>query len=172
MQALIVYESAWGNTQEIAEAISQGLSEEDIDCQLSDIQEAPALNQVDVDLLVVGAPTHAFGLSREATREEAHHRGGALIVSGIREWFDSAPVSLTVATFDTHVRHPNLPGHASRKAAKKLRKLGCTLLTDPESFNVEDYDGPLSPGEHDRARAWGHELGRRLMGRYPAEQEA
>lgn len=170
MQALIVYESAWGNTKEIAEAISQGLSEEDIDFQISDIQEAPALDHVHVDLLVVGAPTHAFGLSRESTREDAHHRGGTLIASGVREWLDSPPVSLTVATFDTHVRRPNLPGHASRKAAKNLKKLGCKLLTAPESFDVEDYDGPLSPGEHDRARAWGHELGRRLTGRYPAQE--
>lgn len=170
MQALIIYESAWGNTKDIAQAISQGLSEENIDLHLSAVEDAPALNQVQTDLLVVGAPTHAFGLSRESTREDAHHRGGALITSGVREWLDSGPVSLTVATFDTHVRHPNLPGHASRKAAKKLTKLGCTLLTDPESFNVEDYDGPLSPGEHDRARAWGHELGRRLTGRYYEHQ--
>ena len=170
MRALIVYESAWGNTKEIAEALSQGLAEEGVDLQVSAIEETPALNQVDVDLLVVGAPTHAFGLSRDSTREDAHHRGGAMIASGVREWLDSGPVSLTVATFDTHVRHPNLPGHASRKAAKKLKKLGCTLLTDPESFNVEDYDGPLSPGEHDRARAWGRELGRRLTGRYYEHQ--
>ncbi|OAV59897.1 flavodoxin family protein [Enteractinococcus helveticum] len=170
MQALIVYESAWGNTKDIAQAIGQGLSEEDIHLQLSAVQDAPALQQVAVDLLVVGAPTHAFGLSRESTREDAHHRGGALISSGVREWLDTGPVALTVATFDTHVRHPNLPGHASRKIAKKLKKLGCTVLTDPESFNVDDYDGPLSPGEHDRARAWGHELGRRLMGRYYEHQ--
>lgn len=63
MQALIVYESAWGNTKDIAQAIGQGLSEEDIHLQFSAVQDAPALQQVAVDLLVVGAPTHAFGLS-------------------------------------------------------------------------------------------------------------
>ncbi|GAA4476781.1 flavodoxin family protein [Enteractinococcus fodinae] len=162
MRALIIYESAWGNTTAVAEAVSEGLTEHDIEVDVRAVQDAPALHQVQVDLLVVGAPTHAFGLSREATRQEAHNRGGELIATGVREWLESGPVSLSVATFDTHVRRPNLPGHASRKAAKKLKKLGCTLLVDPESFDVEDYEGPLSPGELERARQWGIELGRKL----------
>ena len=39
-----------------------------------------------------------------------------------------------------------------------------TVLADPETFYVEDYEGPLLPGELDRAREWGEELGRRLAG--------
>lgn len=166
MQALIIHESAWGNTTAVAEAISQGLSEQGIGVQVSAVQDAMPLNQIHTDLLVVGAPTHAFGLSRESTREDAHNRGGAMITSGVREWLDSGPVSLTVATFDTHVRRPNLPGHASRKAAKKLTKHGCTLLVDPESFDVEDYEGPLSSGELNRARQWGRDLGGQLKAKH------
>lgn len=161
MKALIVYESSWGNTTAVAEAISEGLSP-NIVAEMSAVQDALPLNQVQADVLIVGAPTHAFGLSREKTREDAHLRGGELIVSGVREWLDSGPTSLKVTTFDTHIRHPDLPGHAGRKAAKKLKKLGCTLLAEPESFYVKDYDGPLLPGELERAREWGQELARLL----------
>lgn len=161
MKALIVYESAWGNTKAVADAISDGLSAY-MTTEIIAVHAAPPLPQVEADLLVIGAPTHAFGLSRESTREDAHRRGGDLIPSGVREWLDSEPAALQAATFDTHVRHPDLPGHAGRKVAKKLRKLGCTLLADSESFYVEDYDGPLLSGELERARAWGGELARRL----------
>lgn len=172
MKALIVYESAWGNTREVAEAISSGLSgglsdglPEQIDTEVTAVDTAPPLADVQVDLLVVGAPTHAFGLSREATRKDAHQRGGALIPSGVREWLESDPVALLVATFDTHVRHPNLPGHASRTVARRLQKLGCDLLTEPESFYVTGYEGPLLTGEADRARSWGRDLGRSVVSR-------
>lgn len=67
-------------------------------------------------------------------------------------------VHLPVAAFDTHVRHPNLPGAAGRKAAKRLTRMGCTLVAPPVSFWVEDYAGPLLPGELDRARDWGSAL--------------
>lgn len=162
MKVLVVHESAWGNTRTVAEAVGEGLSAQ-VETEVIAVQTAPPLAELQVDLLVVGAPTHAFGLSREGTREDAHRRGGELITSGVREWLDSGPASLLVATFDTHVRHPNLPGRASRSAAKRLQKLGCRLLVDPESFYVDDYEGPLLPGELDRAREWGAELARRLQ---------
>ncbi|MEB8324585.1 hypothetical protein NGF75_01120 [Dietzia kunjamensis] len=128
--------------------------------------EAPPLAELKVDLLVVGAPTHAFGLPRDGTREDAHARGGELIPSGVREWLDAAgPASLAVATFDTHVRHPDLPGHAGKKAAKKLRKLGCHPVTNPETFYVDGYEGPLLAGELERAGMGRRPAPRRLVSR-------
>jgi len=163
MKALIVYESAWGNTKAVAEAIAEGLADE-ITYELTPVGEALRLDQVEPDVLIVGAPTQAFGLSRQVTRDEAHQRGGQLVEFGVREWLESPSVTLRVATFDTHVRHPNLPGYAGRKAAKKLKKLGCTLIAKPESFFVADYEGPLLDGELDRARSWGQELSSLLRG--------
>lgn len=164
MKALIVYESSSGNTRTIADAIGQGLMEQDIDLEVSPVHDVPPLRKLRVALLVVGAPTHTFGLSRKGTRKDAHRRGGDLIVSGVREWLETGPASLSVATFDTHERRSKLPGHASQQAAKKLVKLGCTLVTEPESFDIESPEGPLSPGELDRARQWGHKLARLLTG--------
>ena len=73
---LVVYESAWGNTRQIAEAIGDGFGA-GATSTVVPVASAPPLDQVHADLLVVGAPTHAFGLSRPGTREDAHERGGA-----------------------------------------------------------------------------------------------
>jgi hypothetical protein len=165
MHAAVVYESSWGNTRAVAEAIAAGLCEH-VGTDVVEVQNAPPLADLQADLLVVGGPTHAFGLSREGTRQDAHRRGGTLVATGVREWIEAADsAELPVATFDTHVRHPNLPGSAGRSAARKLRRLGCTLVAGPVSFYVEDYEGPLLPGELDRARDWGTGLAAHLGAR-------
>jgi len=160
MHAVIVYESAWGNTKSVAEAVAAGLAlGTAVDVQVLDVDAAPPADTLDADLLVLGAPTHAFGLSRPQTREDATRRGGHPGGTGLREWIDSAgTIHPPVAVFDTHVRHPNLPGTASKKAAKLLRRRHAPLLLDPESFYVDGYEGPLLPGEVDRARSWGSQL--------------
>lgn len=162
----IVYESAWGNTQAVAEAVGAALAEV-TEVRVTEVGRADPLDRLECDLLVVGAPTHAFGLSRPETRDDARRRAGHEIVSagiGVREWVAAAGrCELRVATFDTHVRRPNLPGHAGRAAARALRRVGCRVVADPESFDVADYDGPLLPGELTRAWEWGARLGRQLV---------
>lgn len=162
MTKLVVYESAFGNTRTVAEAVAAGLGD---GTEVVDVASAPPLTQIVADLLVVGGPTHAFGMSRPQTREDAASRGGTPPATGIREWLEAAgPVSLRVATFDTHTRTPNLPGTAGRAAAKKLHSLGCTLVAAPEKFWVHGDRGPLLDGEVDRAREWGADLARTASG--------
>ncbi|RJN33141.1 flavodoxin family protein [Nesterenkonia natronophila] len=163
MDAVIVYESAWGNTKAIAEAVAEGIAATIDVGMVLDVNSAPPADSVAADLLVVGAPTHAFGLSRPQTREEASRRGGHPGDIGLREWINTAEgLRLPVAVFDTHVRRPNLPGAASNKAAKLLRRRGASLVAKPESFYVDGYEGPVLPGEIDRATKWGVELARLL----------
>lgn len=163
MDTIIVYESAWGNTRAIAEAVAEGVASTTRAPLLVAVEEAPPANTITADLLVVGGPTHAFGLSRPKTRADAAGRGGHPGETGLREWIMAADaVPVPVAAFDTRVRHPRLPGAASATAAKLLRRRGARLLAGPESFYVEDYEGPILPGELDRARSWGVELIKRL----------
>ncbi len=155
MRIMIVYESAWGHTRMIAEAIAEGLGAE----PPISVEDASPLSGLEVDLLVLGGPTHAFGLSRPSTREDAHRRGGRRLSTGLREWIDEAAVSsLSVALFDTKVHRPNLPGSAAKSAAKKLHRIGCRVVAGPEHFWVEDYGGPLLADEVERAREWGAQL--------------
>lgn len=156
MDAVVVYESAWSATRHVAEAVSEGLGER-LRTELFAVGFAPPAHELDVELLVVGGPTHALGMSRPSGRGDVNTRDGQ--APGIREWLASAePLRLRAAAFDTHVRRPSLPGAASKKAAKQLRRLGAELMAAPESFWVERAEGPLLPGELERARAWGAEL--------------
>jgi hypothetical protein len=163
VRALVVYESMFGNTQDVARAVAAGL-EPLVRTEVVEVGAAPALDDLEQDLLVVGGPTHAFGLSRPGTREDAARQAEDGTVSqgpGIREWLDAASRcdSLTAA-FDTHVSRPSLPGHASRRIDKRLRRLGGRPVVEPTSFGVGGTQGPLDSGELERAGLWGAEIGR------------
>jgi len=160
MSAVVVYESMWGNSEAVARAVAEGLGE---GTALIEVTQAAQRLPVDVGLLVVGGPTHAFSMSRPTTRADAVKQGAPTghETRGIREWLDDLPPStgIDVATFDTRVakvRH--LPGSAARKAAKEVRRRHLAHVVDTESFYVEGVDGPLLEGELERARDWGARL--------------
>jgi hypothetical protein len=164
MRALVVYESMFGNTQAIANAIADGLSDR-MHVEVLEVgTAAPATIGGDVALLVVGGPTHAFGMSRPQTRQDAAGQAPAGLVSrgsGLREWLATlqAPAGIAAATFDTRIRKPRLPGSAARAAEKRLRRLGFRIVAPVASFHVEGTLGPLQEGEQQRARLWGESVG-------------
>jgi flavorubredoxin len=158
----VVYESMFGNTRAVAEAVAEGLRDR-VEVEVHEVSTAAPLPP-DLDLLVVGGPTHAFGLSRQSTREDAAtkaHRQVESAAMGLREWLDGLEhdsLPNHFAAFDTRVDHPRMPGSAAKKAAKRLRKQGSTQSSDPESFWVHGTEGPLLDGELDRAQGWGRSL--------------
>jgi hypothetical protein len=158
INALVVYESMWGNTERIAEAVARGLG----GAPVTRVGGTPLPDLSRVDLLVLGGPTHAFSMTRASTRASAHAQGATQgdEAHGIRELLADLPADLPVqvATFDTRVdkvRH--LPGSAAKAAAKELRRHHSKVMARV-SFYVEDSAGPLLPGELDRAEAWGTAL--------------
>jgi hypothetical protein len=179
MRALVVSESMFGNTQAIANAIADGLADR-MRVEVLEVGAAPATIGGDVTLLVVGGPTHAFGMSRPQTRQDAARQAPAGLVSrgsGLREWLATlqAPAGIAAATFDTRIRKPRLPGSAARAAEKRLRRLGFRIVAPAASFHVEGTLGPLQEGEQQRARRWGESVGsksgdagRVKLGRGPA----
>ena len=165
MRALVVYESLFGNTAQVAQAIAEGLSRHG-DVEMVEVTQALPEITGAVDLIVVGGPTHAFSMTRESTREDAFKQGacqGSKAV-GVREWLGQLRRGrhhALVATFDTKgdkVRH--LPGSAARGAANAAHRLGYRTVVKPMSFYVQGVSGPLLEGELGRARAWGERLGR------------
>lgn len=163
MRGLVVYESMFGNTQMIADAVADGLSRR-LRVDAVEVGDAPTRLDGDVALLVVGGPTHAFGMSRPRTRQDAAKQAGGELVSkriGMREWLAAlhTPRGMAAATFDTRVSKPHLPGSAARAAEKRLRRLGFRIAAPAESFYVEGSVGPLLDGERDRAAHWGEQLG-------------
>src|SRR4051794_9768742 len=103
MKVLVVYESMWGNTGQVAEAVARGLG----GAPVHEVTDASTIDLADVDLLVLGGPTHAFSMTREATRRDAHRQGASFGVEqrGIRELLAELPAGfdVPVATFDTRV---------------------------------------------------------------------
>jgi hypothetical protein len=163
MHALVVYESMFGNTRRIAEAVAEGLATA-TEVRIVEVGSAPALVGEDVSLLVAGGPTHAFGLSRASTRRSAAEQAGGPLVSagpGLREWLAGLRTSsarLGVAAYDTRVHKPRLPGSAARSVARRLRAAGVRQVVPAESFYVTGTRGPLVAGEVERARRWGERL--------------
>ncbi|WP_043730409.1 flavodoxin family protein [Nocardia asiatica] len=163
MRVRIVYESMFGNTARVAAAIAQGFGDR-AELEVLNVAAAAELPGSPVDVLVVGGPTHAFGLSRPRTRLDAARQADEPVETerGIREWLEAAsavPGRARAAAFGTKVGTPPwLPGSAARGIGKRLRALGYQLIDDPTDFLVHGTPGPLLEGEVGRARTWGERL--------------
>jgi hypothetical protein len=173
MRALVVYESLYGNTRAIAEAIGGGL-ETAYDVKVVSVRNATAQMADEADLLVVGGPTHVHGVSSTTTRKSAiqaaSNPASGLTLDpdagggpGLREWLEAltrAPHS-PAASFDTRMSGPAVfTGRASLGIARRLRHRGFPSAAAPESFLV-DRRNRLYDGELERARAWGESLSAR-----------
>jgi flavodoxin len=159
VKALVIYESMFGNTEAVARAVAEGMSDR-FDVVVADVRTMP--RAFGMDLIVVGAPTHAFGMSRPATRADAVRQGADrenVAEVGLREWLDTSPqlARTAAAAFDTKIDN-RMAGSAARKASRKLRRLGCRVIARPESYHVTGTPGPLMDGERERARQWGEKV--------------
>ena len=168
MRAVVLYESMSGNTRQIAEAIAEGLQSR-CETVLCHVAEAGPDVIASASLLVAGGPTHAWSLSRPATRRGAAdqiaklhgaHLESAATGPGLREWLvQTAAVPADVATFATRLDAPRaFTGNAARRLAHALTKRGGRLVEPPASFLVTKGTPRLLPGELERARAWGAHL--------------
>jgi hypothetical protein len=168
VRALLVYESMFGNTRDVALAVAEGIGRL-MPVDTVEVGQAPSAIPLDVALLVVGSPTHVHGMTTRKSRADAAGRAGDRLVSrgiGMDEWLDTLrPMAspLPVAVFDTRIKGPGLLwGSAAKVAAKRLRELGFRLVEEPVDFLVGGPTGPLFDrlldGELDRARAWGARL--------------
>jgi hypothetical protein len=175
MKTVIVFESMFGNTELFAREIAGGLAGPDHQVSLVDVRHVRPQDIRACDLLVVGAPTHAFSLSRPSTRQDAVSKGAdpTHAVPGVREWLSTldagAPTGAprpVVAVFDSRVaKARRLPGSAAHRAVRILRARGFEVLDDTRSFYVSDTKGPPVRGEGPRARAWAAGLAGRVAAR-------
>lgn len=160
MRTLIVYESMFGNTARIAQAIADAMAEAGR-VDLVDVSSAVPVIPADVDLLIVGGPTHAMSMSRPDSRKQARDKGAPTpSLSGIREWLTALPASAAAprfATFDTHTSQKWMPGSAAKSAARCARGRGLVAEAS-RSFFVQGVAGPLSAGEIERATTWARSL--------------
>jgi hypothetical protein len=164
-RAIVVFESMFGNTEQVAVAVADGLKTEGVPTAVFEVSTAPADLPPSVDLVVVGAPTHAFSLSRPKTRSEAVRQGAdeTKAAIGLREWLETvrppADHPVHVADYDTRATQVRrLPAAAGPSAARLARRRRFARVDRPVAFLVADMQGPLVDGEIDRATSWGRSL--------------
>ncbi|MGD9117436.1 MAG: flavodoxin domain-containing protein [Dehalococcoidia bacterium] len=145
MRALVVYDSFYGNTEEIAKAIGGAITGGEVSVLRAGEVGPPELENI--SLLVVGAPTQG-GRATPQIRDFLSRISKAEI-NGV-----------DAAAFDTRVtsKVAKIFGYASGKIASSLKKKGANLIAEPEGFFVEGTKGPLTEGELERAAAWGKGL--------------
>ena len=156
MKALVVYDSAYGNTAKIAQAIGEGLGAQ-ADVETLRVRDVNPGQLTSVDLLVVGSPTQKFRPTGATTEVLKSVPGGGL--KGIK-----------VAAFDTRFTETEINrvrilaffvrifGYAAKPIADRLVKKGGTLIIPPEGFYVGDTEGPLLEGELERAADWARQI--------------
>lgn len=151
MTAVIIYDSIFGNTAAIAKAIAAALEAKG-PVRLVSASDAKGLSLEDADLLVVGSPTRGFRPTPAIDE----------IIAGL-----DAPAGrrLHAAVFDTRLDaeqiHPaplrwvvNAGGYAAQRIAQALRERGFEVMGAEGDFMVTGTEGPLKPGELERAGKW------------------
>jgi flavodoxin len=141
MNTLIIYDSKYGNTEQIAQVIGSAL-EVYASVRVLSVDEVATAELSTKDLLVLGCPTQNHKLS-----------------PGMKSFLDRLPDGLLkdvrVAVFDTRFAMSSwVSGSAAEIIGRLARKKGGVLITQPKSFFVNDKQGPLKEGELSRAAEW------------------
>ena len=156
MKALVVYDSLYGNTEKIAQAIA-GVLKSQAEVSILRVGDVKPQHLARLSLLVAGTPTHG-GRASQATNA----------------WLKTLPAGclrgVKVTAFDTRVPVPEVTPrifanlarlfgyNAAPRVADALVKLGGTLVLPAEGFAVKDTKGPLLDGELERAAAWAQQV--------------
>lgn len=158
-KALVVYDSVFGNTRQVAEAVAKAL-QPGFSVQVVQVQHLQPEALTGLDLLVVGSPTRGFRPTED-----------------VQKWLDSLPAGslkgVRAAVFDTRIPYETIKspilhvavklfakgdGYAASTMGAALEAKGAALIADPLGFVVQDREGPLAAGELERAAAWGGSL--------------
>lgn len=166
MKVLVIYDSVFGNTEQIAQAIAGKLAPLG-DVRLSRAGDLSPSDLAGSDFVIVGAPTQ-----------------GGRSTKPVGELLDAIPrdalKGVRVASFDTRISAADsgigirllvsIIGYAAGKIAQKLKGLGGVLIAPPEGFIVKDREGPLKEGELKRASAWAESLANKIQAEDPLRE--
>jgi len=144
MKTIVIYDSTYGNTEQIAKTIGATISGDVTVVRASESNPAD-LNAI--DLLVIGSPTN----------------GGRPLLP-LKELLDKLKEEnvkgMKIAAFDTRTpgRFERIFGYAANRIAENLKEKGGIMVLPPEGFFVKGLKGPLKEGELERAAAWAKNL--------------
>jgi len=170
LKAIVVYESYWGNTASVAQAIAEGIGPE---AKAMPTDQAIGDALTGIGLIVAGSPIIAFSLPSEKTRNDMLAKPDKKAPSpadlshpSMRSWLVSLPkagvsgggggTTVRAAAFETGFKLS--PGGSAGKILKMLAEMGYEPIAKKQRFLVKGSYGPMKEGELDRAKAWGAEL--------------
>jgi flavorubredoxin len=144
-KAIVVYDSVYGNTEKVAHAIVQGLENSGlVKAKAVRAEKADLAEISDYDIIIAGAPTHAWKPSQKA-----------------RDFLDRIDPSALHGkkgfAFDTKYKS-RLAGSAAKKIQSTLSKLGIDIVLDSVSAIVKASEGPLEEGTEEKFAKIGLEM--------------
>jgi flavodoxin len=143
MNTLVIYDSQFGNTEQIAQAIAGALRTFG-QAQAVRVDPAHPIELHEVNLLILGCPTQGF-------------RPTPAMLSFLEKVSNTSLSGLAVACFDTRFRGRLWKHSAAQHMAGQLHTMGVEPIVAPESFFVKftrEGKGPLLAGEVERAASW------------------
>lgn len=155
MKALVIYDSYFGNTEQIAQAIGNALGSPE-DVETLRVGNLKPEQLTGLELLIVGSPTRGF-------------RPTAAITNLLKGIPTNGLSGVKVAAFDTRISIADMGpailrflaglfGYAAKPISDGLKRKGGRLTLPPEGFLVEGTEGPLKEGELDRAADWAKQI--------------
>ena len=159
MKVLIIYDSLFGNTEQIAQAIGHALGSQE-DVEVLRVGNVKPEQLTGLKLLIVGSPTQRF-----RPTPAINNLLGRIPMNGLR--------GVKVAAFDTRLSMNDIDppivrfigrlvvglfGYAAKPIADRLKKKGGELTIPPEGFYVKGTEGPLKEGELERAADWARQI--------------
>lgn len=152
---LVVYDSFFGNTEKIAQAIGRFLGSRG-SVEMLRIGDMKPEKLIGSGLLIVGSPTRRFKPAKP-------------IVAFLDKLPSNSLKGIGVAAFDTRISPADKKsrlykivakvfGFAAQPIASRLMNKGGHLVLPPEGFIVNGSEGPLKDGELERAAKWGESV--------------
>lgn len=151
-ERLVIFDSFFGNTQKIADAIGEALG----DAVVKKVSNVSHDDLENLKILIVGSPTRAFQPSPD-------------IKSFLKQFDKDELDGVKAAAFDTRLSLDRTDsgflrtlikifGYADKIINKSLQKAGAEIAMESAGFGVMDSEGPLVEGEIERAKAWAKQI--------------
>jgi flavodoxin len=152
MKALVIFDSVFGNTGKIAQAIGNALDSHG-DVEIVRVNDVKQEQLIGLTLLIVGSPTQRF-------------RPTGATTSFLKSIPKNGLKGVKIAAFDTRFTVSKIEkirilaffvrifGYAAKPIADRLEKKGGEMVIPPEGFYVVDTEGPLLESELERAANW------------------
>lgn len=145
MEALIIYDSNFGNTKKIADELTSAFGSTAKAKSVKDFKKEDLSGK---NLLIVGSPINAWRPTKN-------------IIEFLENLNPTLMKEIKTAAFDTRVKS-FISGNAAKKIAKRLTNSGAEVVVEPMGFYVTGNEGPLVEGELERAKEWAKSIQSKL----------